>query len=148
MSFSTRVIAFPAGKCPVKLQSTKKEDVIEWAEEIYSIGLRNNINYLPSAIIFFAQQFFNIFTEDYQTVCNHINATYNTGEREFQDLINKISIEKRISDKEKLDKKEKQILEENKKLKKQQQNKPVEKPTERPMEAPVAAAKKIVIRRK
>lgn len=152
MSYSTnRVVAIPAGKCPVKLQSTKKEDVIEWAEEVYSIGLRNNLNYLPSAVIFFAQQFFNIFSEEYRDVYNILSSSYNTGATEFQTLIDKINVEKRISDKEKLDKKEKQIQEENKKIKeRKEQIKELQK-QKKPEEIEVKElkeAKKIVIRRK
>ena len=96
MSYSTnRVVAIPAGKCPVKLQSTKKEDVVEWAENVIAVGFKSNINYLPSSLIFFAQQFFNIFAEDYKTVCNHINLAYNTDSKELQNLMDKISVEKR-----------------------------------------------------
>lgn len=151
MSYSTnRVVAIPAGKCPVKLQSAKKEDVVEWAEEVYSIGLRNNLNYLPSAFIFFSQQFFNIFSEEYKDVYNILSSSYNTGATEFQALIDKINVEKRISDKEKLDKKEKQIQEENKKIKEKEQIKKMQKqqkPEEIEMKE-VKEVKKIVIRRK
>lgn len=153
MSYSTnRVVAIPAGKCPVKLQSAKKEDVVEWAEEVYSIGLRNNLNYLPSAFIFFAQQFFNIFSEEYKDVYNILSSSYNTGATEFQALIDKINVEKRISDKEKLDKKEKQIQEENKKIKEKEQIKKLQKQKQQKPEEievkEVKEVKKIVIRRK
>jgi hypothetical protein len=148
MSYSTnRVVAIPAGKCPVKLQSTKKEDVVEWAEEVISTGFKSNINYLPSSLIFFAQQFFNIFTDDYKTVCNHINLAYNTDSKELQNLIDKISIEKRILDKQKEKQREEKDKEENiLRLKKAQAQKPqmVQKTEEKPVEV----KKKIVIRRK
>lgn len=149
MSYSTnRVIATPAGKCPVKLQSTKKEDVLDWAEEIYSIGLSNNIHYLPSCFKFFAQQFFNIFSEDYKTVCNIISSSYNTGETELLELINKINLEKRILDKEKSDKKEKQLLEEIEKNKLRKEKKQKEQNQEIKQELKTEEKKKIKIRRK
>jgi hypothetical protein len=147
MPYSNRIVSIPAGKCPLKLNSTKKEDVLEWAEEVISIGLKNNINYLPSALIFFAQQFFNIFSEDYKSICNHINLSYNTGHAEFDNLISQILVEKKVSDKEKMERKEK--IEKEEKQKEIRKAKEFKKPLEvveiKNIEQP---KKKISIRRK
>lgn len=144
MGYSGRIIAIPAGKCPVKLNSTEKQDVIDWAEDVYSVGVREDLTYLPSALIFFAQQFYSIFTEEYKTVCNHLNSTYNTNNADFDNLIQKISIEKRTSDLEKIEKKLREEEKYKKKLEKKakQEEKQAEKPAEE------VAKKKIIIRRK
>jgi len=90
MSFSIPVIAIPAGKCPVKLKTTEHNDVIEWAEEVISVGRTNNVTYLPEALVFFAQQFFNIFSEDYKKVKEIICSYYNSGD-EIKNLITKFN---------------------------------------------------------
>lgn len=93
MSYSIPIIAIPAGKCPAKLKSTEYNDVIDWAEEVLSIGIKNNVNYLPSALVFFAQQFFNIFGEEYKLVCNHINTAYNNQDKaKLEAMIQQISL--------------------------------------------------------
>jgi hypothetical protein len=104
MSYSIPIIAIPAGKCPAKLSSTEYNDVIDWAEQVYAIGIKNNVNYLPSALVFFAQQFFNIFSEEYKTVCNHINSAYNNQDKQKLDsIIEKISQDKKEEEKRKDD---------------------------------------------
>jgi hypothetical protein len=146
MAYTIPIIAIPAGKCPAKLESTEREDVIEWAEKVYSIGLKNNINYLPSAIVFFAQQFFSIFTEDYKIVCNHINSAYNNNnEVKFDEMLVKINEEKKLAEKEKLERREKEEAKERKN-KEKIQPKPIEKKVELVVEP--QPKKKITIRRK
>lgn len=89
MTCSVPVIAIPAGKCSVKLKGTDYEDVVAWAEEVISVGRTNSVTFLPSALIFYAQQFFNIFSEDYKTVCEHITSHYgNAGN--VRDVIEKV----------------------------------------------------------
>lgn len=152
MAYTIPIIAIPAGKCPAKLESTQYEDVIEWAEKVYSIGLKNNVNYLPSAVTFFAQQFFSVFSEDYKTVCNHINSAYNNNGSEnvkFDEMLIKINEEKKIAEKEKLEKREREEEKERKKKKEKEaiaQAKVVEKKVE-PIAEP-QQKKKITIRRK
>lgn len=90
MSFSIPIIAIPAGKCPVKLKSIENNDVIEWAEEVISVGRSKNVTYLPEALVFFAQQFFNIFSEDYKKVKEIICLYYNSG-GEVTNIINKVN---------------------------------------------------------
>lgn len=122
MSIITRIVAIPAGKCPIKLNSTEFEEVVEWCEKVTNHGNENNLNYLPSALRFFAQQFFSIFSDDYKIVCNHINNAYHVDKKNEQDkmneMIEKTIDEKRILDKEKrdrLDGKITPVIEENKK---------------------------------
>ena len=76
MSHSIPAIAYPAGKCPAKLKGTSCEEVTEWAEEVFSAGRNNNLIYLPSAIAFFAQQFYNFSSPEYKTVCDHLINRY------------------------------------------------------------------------
>ena len=90
MTCSVPIIAIPSGKCPVKLKGSEYEDVIGWAEEVISIGRSNSSNYLPSALIFFAQQFFNIFSEEYKSVRNHIENHYGTAGNVY-DVIEKVN---------------------------------------------------------
>ena len=107
MSLSTPVIAIPAGKCPVKLESTEYEQVISWCVEVHAIGVKNNVNYLPSALIFFAQQFFDIFGEDYKKVKNHINKAYDCDDgSKVQEYIFKANFEKQEADKQKAERME------------------------------------------
>jgi hypothetical protein len=107
MSLSTPIIAIPAGKCPSKLESTEYEQVISWCVEVHAIGIKNNVNYLPSALVFFAQQFFDIFGEEYKTVKNHINKAYNTGDDgKLQEFITKANYEKLEIEKQKAERME------------------------------------------
>jgi hypothetical protein len=145
MSYSIRVVATPAGKCPVKLKSADREEVIEWSKEVYSAGIAENINYLPSAFCFFAQQFFNIFSDEYKSICNHINLAYNVDKTEFYELIGKINVEEKQN---KIDKKKRR--EEAEKLENQKKNerknaKKIESKIEIVQEEP---KKKIKLRRK
>lgn len=102
MSLSTPIIAIPAGKCPSKLESTEYEQVISWCVEVHAIGIKNNVNYLPSALIFFAQQFFDIFGEEYKMVRNHIDKAYNTADDgKLQEFIARANYEKQEVEKQK-----------------------------------------------
>lgn len=89
MNFSARVVHTPAGPCPIKLKETDYDSVLEWAQLVMENGRANNLNYLPSALVFFAQQFYNIFTEDYKTVKNHLINIFQISLNE--ELINKIN---------------------------------------------------------
>ena len=68
MNYGTKVLAIPAGKCEFKLKSHDKENVINWAEEILSEGRIKNINYLPSALVFYSQQFYKPFSKEYREI--------------------------------------------------------------------------------
>lgn len=107
MSLSTPVIAIPAGKCPSKLESTEYEQVIAWCVEVHAIGIKNNVNYLPSALVFFAKQFFDIFSEEYKTVRNHINKAYNASDDgKLQEFIARANNEKLEVEKQKAERME------------------------------------------
>lgn len=89
MSESVPVIAIPAGKCPAKLKNSDRDEVIGWCEEVLSVGRNKSITYLPSALIFFAQQFFNIFSKEYKSVVGYIEDHYGTAGNVF-DVIQKV----------------------------------------------------------
>lgn len=72
MSFGVRVIYTPAGNCPVKLKGTDYGDVLEWSNLLMESGREKGLNYLPSAILFFSQQFYRIQTKEYNIVKEHI----------------------------------------------------------------------------
>lgn len=76
MNYGTTVVAIPAGKCEFKLKSCNKEDVINWAEEILSEGRIKNINYLPSALVFYSQQFYRPFSKEYEEIKETIYEHY------------------------------------------------------------------------
>lgn len=97
MSFSIRIVHTPAGSCPIKLKSTEYESVFEWTQLVMDHGRTNNLNYLPSALVFFAQQFFNIFTEDYKIVKNHLGNIFQISSND--ELISKINQDKIDKDK-------------------------------------------------
>jgi len=94
MGFATRIIHTPAGACPVKLKSTEHDDVLEWAQLVMEKGQANNLNYLPNALVFFAQQFYNIFSEEYKLVKSHLCDIFQINLNE--ELINKVNQEKNI----------------------------------------------------
>lgn len=76
MNISSRVVAYPAGKCSCILKASDYESVSDWAEQILAEGRVQNIVYLPSAILFFAQQFFSIFSPEFQEIKNHLIERY------------------------------------------------------------------------
>jgi hypothetical protein len=104
MNFSVRVVHTPAGRCPVKLKETDHDSVLEWAQLVMEHGRTNNLNYLPSALVFFAQQFYNIFTEDYKTVKNHLIDIFQISLNE--ELINKVNQDRINQEAEKRDNKQ------------------------------------------
>lgn len=70
-----RVVLTPAGPCPVKLDGTDAHTVQEWAEKVVHSGhLKANAHYGPSALRYFAREFYDIFSPEYGEVCEHINA--------------------------------------------------------------------------
>lgn len=101
MSLSIPVISYPAGKCPVKLKGTSYDEVIGWAEEIFCVGRNNNIIYLPSAIAFFAQQFYRMGTSEYKIVCDYLIEQYgsiNYYEEEIHKFANKPILNNIVND--------------------------------------------------
>jgi hypothetical protein len=151
-NYAIRIIAIPAGKCPIKLISSDYEEVIEWTKEVHSFGVSNNLNYLPSAFVFFARQFFNIFSQEYKDVCNHINSAYNVDNAQFTELLNKVGVEEKQNKIEKKKKREEaDRLEadrlEAEKIEKRKQIKKVEIKIEPKIEEE-KPKKKIILRRK
>jgi len=80
-----RVLHTPAGKCPVKLNDTSIEEVTGWANLVIEHGRQNSLVYLPSALIYFSQQFYSIFTPEYKIVKEHIENVFgfNSNEQVF-----------------------------------------------------------------
>lgn len=118
MKNSTRLVATPAGKCSIKLNSTNYEDVIEWTRKVHTAGLAEGINYLPSAFTFFVRQFYEIFSEDHKIVCEQINSAYNVDKKNTYELIGKINLEEKQNKIEK--KKRREQAEKEELLKKKQ----------------------------
>lgn len=71
-----RVLHTPAGSCPVKLEGTSLEEVRDWSNLVVQHGKQNNLVYLPSALIYFSQQFYSIFTPEYKEVKSHIEEIF------------------------------------------------------------------------
>lgn len=71
-----RVIHAPAGKCPFKLNGTKENEVLEWAESVLGHGQQNDVMYTTGALNYYAQQFYNIFSDEYKIVSGIINDHY------------------------------------------------------------------------
>jgi hypothetical protein len=78
MGFGTRVIYTPAGQCPVKLKGIDYNDVLEWSNLIMESGREKGLNYLPSAILFFSQQFYGVHTKEYNIIKEHIANIFNS----------------------------------------------------------------------
>lgn len=73
MTYCTRIVYTPAGKCPIKLEGFDYDTVLEWSNLIIEHGKANNLNYLPPALLFFAQQFYRAFTPEYLEIKEHLN---------------------------------------------------------------------------
>lgn len=72
--FSRRLVVWtPAGKCPVKLSGTSKQEVREWAEAVIEAGFRQNKNYTHNAIKYFVRHFYEMFSENWNVVVGHLD---------------------------------------------------------------------------
>jgi len=67
---SCLLILAPAGKCPVRLQSTDPDHVADWAKNVLSAGHQEGKHFAPSAIRYFARTFYDIGSPDYNEVVN------------------------------------------------------------------------------
>lgn len=70
------VVHAPAGPCPVKLIGISEQEVLDWSENILSIGKQKNILYNNAALKYYAQQFYKFGTEEYKIISNIINDNY------------------------------------------------------------------------
>jgi hypothetical protein len=86
MGFGVRVIHTPAGACPVKLTGTEYEVVEKWANNVMEQGIINHLNYLPSALIFFAQQFYRVFGPEHNLVKQHIENIFSVSKSAVETL--------------------------------------------------------------
>ena len=68
----TLIIITPAGECPHKLKSTDPEDVSQWIEAVQSHAESNRQYLKPEAFVYFSRQFFDIGTDEYDLVKEHI----------------------------------------------------------------------------
>lgn len=61
-------IVIPSGKCPVKLEGTDEDSVLDWAVSVKMHGRRHNRNYGFSALSYYARQFYPIGTEEHNQI--------------------------------------------------------------------------------
>jgi len=66
-------ILTPAGKCPVKLTGTTKEEVRTWAEAVVEAGYKDNRNFTFNAVKYFVRHFYDMFSEDWHVVVGHLD---------------------------------------------------------------------------
>ena len=78
--FSTK-ISTPAGKCPANLVDTDYETVKEWAGKILRHGEAKNVVYSARALRYWARQFYDIFSEEYKLVSQHVNEIFGDDDR-------------------------------------------------------------------
>lgn len=72
-----RVLHTPAGTCPVKLEGSSLEEVRDWSNLVVEHGRQKNLIYLPSALLYFSQQFYSIFTPEYKEIKAHLEEIFN-----------------------------------------------------------------------
>jgi hypothetical protein len=63
-------IIAPAGDCPAKLTSTDQESALVWAEKTIDAGHKKGLHFSPSALRYFVRQFFDLHSDEHQTVCD------------------------------------------------------------------------------
>lgn len=72
----TLIIITPAGDCPHRLKSTDPEDVNQWIEAVQSHAESNQQYLKPEAFVYFSRQFFDIGTDEYDLVKEHIHSFF------------------------------------------------------------------------
>jgi hypothetical protein len=80
-------ILTPSGKCPVKLPSTSREDVMNWANRLQDVGSINSPPkvYLPEALQYWIRDFYEIFGPEYNEVKNILREEFNFSEKRSED---------------------------------------------------------------
>lgn len=73
-----RVVLIGAGKCPVALKGLEPEDIEEWCQLLLNHGRTAGLFYSPSAIRYYLGQFYNVNTQEYKIVVNHLNSYLET----------------------------------------------------------------------
>ena len=79
--FFTVKISIPAGKCPANLMSTDYEAVEEWVGKVKLRGEAVNVIYAARALRYWARQFYDIFSEEYKLVSQHVNEIFGDDDR-------------------------------------------------------------------
>lgn len=74
--FFKGIIVAPIGECPVKLDSTDREKVEDWAYDVYNAGRASGKKFTDEAIIYFVRTFFDIFSTEYKTVVGHLRQMF------------------------------------------------------------------------
>jgi len=64
----------PAGACPYKLKGIDSETVAEWVKKVQAFGAEKGLRYLAPAFIYFSREFYEIFSDEYETVKSHVRA--------------------------------------------------------------------------
>jgi hypothetical protein len=71
-----RIVHTPAGKCPFELKGTSEEEVLDWTEKLMAHARRNDSVYSTGALNYFAQQFYNLSSQEHKTISSIINNHY------------------------------------------------------------------------
>lgn len=74
--FRGSAIYTPAGACPVKPNGYKvdgdwspsDQDIEEWAFAVHQWGINSGFTYLPQAVVYFARQFWDINSKEFERV--------------------------------------------------------------------------------
>ncbi len=65
-------VCTPSGICPIKLQSTGKQEVRKWAQDVVEAGYKQNKNYTHDAIKYFVRHFYDMCSEAWKIVIGHL----------------------------------------------------------------------------
>lgn len=59
------IVIAPAGECPVKLQSTDPDDLVDWVAKVLEAGHQDGKHYAPAALRFYAREFYDLHSPEY-----------------------------------------------------------------------------------
>ena len=68
------MIVVPAGACPHKLSGTDENSVTDWGKKIVKTFFTQRQQLAPSALAYFAREFYDVFSEEFKTVEKNIAA--------------------------------------------------------------------------
>lgn len=72
-------IMIPGGKCPVELTAIDKKTVMTWCLDVWAHHQGQKQKIAASTLKYYARYFYDVFSEEYATVCSHINTIEKTG---------------------------------------------------------------------
>ena len=77
----------PAWECPVKLTGTDPDTVAKWAEKVMDAGHKLQRHYSPAALKYYVRHFYELQSEDWQTVVDNLLSLNNRKNVEDEGIV-------------------------------------------------------------